>query len=66
MLAVVEGGLSVAAAAVKFGVSKRWLRVLLARYRQYGIEAVEPRSTSAPNVTNEGRRHDTRDDPALA
>ena len=44
VLAVVEGGLTVADAAVRFGVSKRWLRVLLARYRQDGIEAVAPRS----------------------
>lgn len=44
VLAVVEGGLSVADAAVRFGVSKRWLRVLLARYREHGIEAVVPRS----------------------
>ncbi len=44
VLAVVEGGLSVADAAVRFKVSKRWLRVLLARYREHGIEAVAPRS----------------------
>lgn len=44
VLAVVEGGLSVADAAARFSVSKRWLRVLLARYREHGIDAVAPRS----------------------
>ncbi|MGC4173903.1 IS481 family transposase [Demequina sp.] len=44
VLAVVEGGLTVAEAARKFAVSKRWLRVLLARYRAHGIEALAPRS----------------------
>jgi transposase InsO family protein len=60
VLAVVEGGLSVADAAVRFGVSKRWLRVLLARYREHGIEAVAPRSRApktSPTRVDDTTRH---------
>lgn len=59
VLAVIEGGLSVAEAAVRFGVSKRWLRVLLARYRAHGIEAVAARSRAphtSPTRTPEAMR----------
>ena len=44
VLSVVEGGLSVAEAARRFAVSRRWIHVLLARYREAGIEGVGPRS----------------------
>ena len=44
VLSVVEGGLSVSEAARRFAVSRRWVHVLLARYRARGIEAVAPRS----------------------
>lgn len=44
VLSVVEGGLSVAEAARRFAVSRRWIHTLLARYRDGGIEAVGPRS----------------------
>jgi transposase InsO family protein len=60
VLAVVEGALSVADAAVRFGVSKRWLRVLLARYREHGIEAVAPRSRApktSPTRVDDTARH---------
>ncbi|NYI41128.1 IS481 family transposase [Demequina lutea] len=60
VLAIVEGGLSVADAAVRFGVSKRWLRVLLARYREQGIEAVAPRSKAprtSPTRVDDTLRH---------
>ncbi len=44
VLSVAQQGMSVAAAAARFGVSRQHVYVLLARYRQGGIDAVEPRS----------------------
>lgn len=44
VLAVVEGGLSVGEAAERFGVSKQWIYVLLARYQAEGLDGLEPRS----------------------
>ncbi|HLS14520.1 MAG TPA: helix-turn-helix domain-containing protein [Beutenbergiaceae bacterium] len=44
VLAVLEGGLSPVQAAGRFGVSKRWVYTLLARYRSGGLEAVDPQS----------------------
>ena len=44
VLAVVEGGLTVADAAERFGVSPRWIYVLLARYRAEGLDGLEARS----------------------
>lgn len=44
VLAIVQGGLSVAEAAERFGVSTRWIRILVSRYRNEGLEGLEPRS----------------------
>lgn len=44
VLSVVQQGLTVTEAAARFGVSRQWVHVLLARYRQAGLDAVEPRS----------------------
>jgi len=44
VLSVVQQHLSVAEAAARFGVSRQWVHALLARYRQGGLDAVEPRS----------------------
>ncbi|SEJ72153.1 IS481 family transposase [Demequina mangrovi] len=44
VLAVVEGGLSVADAAARFNVSTRWVHALVARYREHGLAGLEPRS----------------------
>lgn len=44
VLSVTQQGMSVAAAAARFGVSRQHVYVLLARYRLDGIDAVEPRS----------------------
>jgi len=44
VLAVVEGGLSVAEAAQRFKVSRRWIYALLGRYRTEGAAGLEPRS----------------------
>ena len=44
VLSVVQQGMSVADAAIRFGVSRQHIYVLLTRYRQDGIEAVEPKS----------------------
>ena len=44
VVAVVEGGLSVAEAAQRFKVSRRWIYGLLARYRAEGAAGLEPRS----------------------
>lgn len=59
VLSVAEQGVSVAAAALRFGVSRQHIYVLLARYRQGGIEAVEPRSRrpkTNPHSTDEATR----------
>ncbi len=44
VLSVISQQLSVTAAAVHFGYSRRQLQRLLARYRSGGLDAVEPRS----------------------
>jgi len=44
VLSVVQQGLTVTEAAARFGVSRQWVHVLLARYRSGGLDAVEPRS----------------------
>ncbi len=55
VLAVVEGGLSVAEAAERFGLSRRWIYALLARYRAHGAAGLEPRSRAprtSPQATS--------------
>jgi transposase InsO family protein len=44
VLSVVQQGLTVTEAAARFGVSRQWVHVLLARHREGGLDAVEPRS----------------------
>jgi len=44
VLSVVNGSLTPSQAASRYGVTRQWVHVLLARYREGGIEAVEPRS----------------------
>jgi transposase InsO family protein len=44
VLQVVSNQLSVTAAAAEYGISRRHLHRLLARYRDAGLEALEPRS----------------------
>jgi len=44
VLAVRDQGLTVAAAARRYGVSRRWVHELLRREAEGGIDAVEPRS----------------------
>jgi transposase InsO family protein len=44
VLQIVSKQLSVTAAAAEYGISRRHLHRLLARYRQGGLEALEPRS----------------------
>jgi transposase InsO family protein len=53
--AVLEQGLPVTEAARRYGVSRQWVHALLARHRDGGLEAVEPRSrrpNSNPRSTN--------------
>ena len=52
ILAITEGGLTATEAAVRFGVSKRWVYTLLARYRSGGLDAVDPRSRRPHTNTN--------------
>jgi transposase InsO family protein len=42
VLSVVQQGLSSSQAAEKFGVSKRWVNKLLAKYRCGGLKAIQP------------------------
>jgi transposase InsO family protein len=44
VLKVVSGGMSVTAAAAAYGISRQHLQRLLRRYRDGGLEALEPRS----------------------
>jgi transposase InsO family protein len=44
VLSVVLEGRPISAAAADYGVSARWVRILVARYRDGGWDAVEPRS----------------------
>ena len=56
---IVEGGLSAAEAAARFGVSRQWAHTLATRYRQGGDEGVQPRSRrpkSSPRATSEATR----------
>ncbi len=56
VLKVVSGELSVAAAAAEYGMSRQHLHRLLARYRQGGLDALEPRSRaplSSPHRTTD-------------
>src|SRR6266540_7265792 len=50
VLQVVSKQLSVTAAAAEYGISRRHLHRLLARYRDGGLDALEPRSRR-PNRT---------------
>lgn len=47
VLAVVEGGLTVAEASRRFGVTRQWIHRFLARYKTDGLEGLEPRSRAA-------------------
>ena len=56
---IVEGGLSAAEAAARFGVSRQWAHALATRYREGGDSAVQPRSRrprSSPTATPEEMR----------
>lgn len=59
VLRIVAGQLSVTAAAEEYGISRRQLHRLLARYREGGIDGLEPRSraplTSPQAVTDQVR-----------
>lgn len=44
VLAITTGAMSVSQAATTFSVSKRWIYILLARYREQGDSGLQPRS----------------------
>jgi transposase InsO family protein len=46
VLTALQEGVSVGAVAKRFGVSRRWVHILLARYRQGGLDALEAKSTA--------------------
>ncbi len=57
--AIVEGGLSAADAAARFGISRQWATTLARRWRAGGDDAVDPRSRrphSSPARTSDGVR----------
>ncbi len=59
VLKIIAGQLTVTEAATEYGISRRQLHRLLARYREDGIDAVEPRSRrphSNPATTPKGVR----------
>jgi transposase InsO family protein len=52
VLSVVEQGMSKADAARKFGVSRRWIHILVTRYEAGGLDALEPRSRKPHTTSN--------------
>ena len=46
VLTALQEGVSVGAVAKRFGVSRRWVHILLARYRQGGLDALAAKSTA--------------------
>ena len=59
MLKVVSGEVTVTAAATEYGYSRRHLHRLLGRYREGGLEALEPRSRrpkTTPNAASDAVR----------
>jgi hypothetical protein len=57
VLKVVSGQLTVTAAAAAYGISRQHLQRLLRRYRDGGLDALEPRSRrprSSPGQTPDG------------
>jgi len=46
VLTALQEGHCVGAVAKRFGVSRRWVHILLARYRQGGLDALEAKSTA--------------------
>lgn len=44
ILSLLHDGLSPTQASHRFGVSRKWIYQLIARYRTGGLEALEPRS----------------------
>ena len=60
VLKVVTKELSVTAAAAKYGYSRQHLHRLLARYRQDGLDAVDPRSRR-PHTNPQATPDDVRD-----
>ena len=56
VLAVIDGGMSVAEAGRRFGVTRQWVHRLLARYRSGGLDALEPGSRaplSSPHAVSD-------------
>jgi transposase len=68
VLAVVNGGLSAIEASTRFGVTRQWIHILLARYRDHGEDGLTPRSRRprhSPSATPDAVRTDVlrlRDD----
>ena len=46
VLAALQKGISVSAVAKRFGVSRRWVHILLARYRKDSLDALAAKSTA--------------------
>jgi transposase InsO family protein len=60
VLKIVAGQLTVAEAAVEYGISRRHLHRLLARYRDGGLDAVQPRSRR-PHTNSAATSEEVRD-----
>ncbi len=59
VLAVLEGGMSKAEAARRYGVTRRWVHELIQRYSEHGPEGLEARSRrprTSPQATSEDIR----------
>jgi transposase InsO family protein len=61
ILSLLHDGLTPTQAALRFGVSRAWIYQLLARYKQGGLEALEPRSRRPhhnPRALNQALRQE--------
>src|SRR5215207_3030016 len=57
--AVIDGGMSAAEAARRFGETRQWVSLLVRRYRAHGEAGLQPRSRrprSSPSATDEATR----------
>jgi transposase InsO family protein/transposase len=52
VLAITHQGLTKKQAATKYGVTTRWINILLNRYREGGLESLEPKSRRPHNNPN--------------
>jgi len=61
VLTALQEGISMSAVDKRFGISRRWVHILLARYRKDGLDAlaaksITPKTAPLPSVLKSGSR----------